>query len=87
MGLIDRSALAELQVSVSQLRSRCPTSWRPLAADQVRLWLAEHMPELPNPEVHIRILEDVESGRCHARASITIRPLWMDVQLSEAAEP
>ena len=56
------------------------------ACEVVRAWLAENLPQLPAPAVHVRCFTDTDTGRLYARATITITPLCMDVLVSEAQD-
>ena len=52
------------------------------AEAKVRDWVRATMPNVPEPEVRVRILVDCTTGRAHARAQVILRPECMDIQIS-----
>ena len=87
MSTIDRATLALLQGVISKDRRAKPEGWRDRVPELVRLWCTENMPTIPLPDVHCRLLQDAETGRWFARIRLSIRPLWMDIQIHEDTEP
>ena len=83
MPTVNAQTLAPLNAQLKEEREAGALT-QDRACEVVRAWLAENLPQLPAPSVHVRCFTDTDTGRLYARATITITPMCMDVLVSEA---
>ncbi len=85
MAVVNRETLAPVRAALRELGDAGQLTTESATA-VVRRWLAEHLPMLREPVVHVRALRCPDTGRIYARASITILPLCVDALVSASEE-
>jgi hypothetical protein len=82
MAKINADTVRVLSKRITDLRARLPNSWRDGVDSEVHAWIAEYMPQLPRPHLHVRVLEDATTGRVRAKVTFTLKPMCADIQIS-----
>jgi hypothetical protein len=80
---ITADTVAVLTAAIRKLRADFPDAWRPHVEPAVRAWVAEYMPQIPRPHIHVRVLVDADTGRLRAKVTISMRPDFADIQISQ----
>lgn len=83
MAKINADTVAVLTAAIRKLRADFPDAWRPRVEPAVNAWIAEYMPQIPRPHVHVRVLVDAATGRLRAKITISMRPMFADIQISQ----
>lgn len=82
MARINADTVELLNAAIAKLRADRPNAWREGVEPTVQDWITKHMPQLPRPHIHVRMLEDAATGRMRAKVTISVKPLFADVQIS-----